>query len=158
VKVNVEPSGQVDINALGARSDLNGFDFSGVQIQVEIGHGARPPVETTAGESGGKAEIQPYVLSVGIAIAGGEGKPAPYNIDVKCVGYFNILTSAFPDEIRRQDVVIVNGASMLYGAIREMVATVTARSWMGELLLPAMSFVDDAPSRRKGPNADAGGS
>jgi preprotein translocase subunit SecB len=149
VKVHVEPTDMTDVNAPLPRSNSSAFDFSGVQIQAEIGHGFRPPIETAYEENGEQVQIQPYVVSLGIAIAGDDGRPTPYKIDVKCVGYFNVLTAAFPDEARRQDVVVVNGASMLYGAIRDMVATVTARGWKGEMLLPAMSFADDAPNKQK---------
>jgi preprotein translocase subunit SecB len=37
---------------------------------------------------------------------------------------------------------LVNGASLLYGAVREMVSTITSRSAHGPLLLPSLNFQD----------------
>lgn len=70
----------------------------------------------------------------------------PYICDIKCVGYFSISKEVFPDPVARLDVGVVNGASMLYGMVRELVANITARSWYGEMLLPSSNFRDHAPS------------
>jgi preprotein translocase subunit SecB len=75
--------------------------------------------------------------------------PPPYLIDVKCVGYFSISKKVFPDEEKRVDVGVVNGASLLYGTIRDMVLSITSRAWYGPLLLPSMSFMDDGPRNGK---------
>ncbi|WP_143066166.1 protein-export chaperone SecB [Burkholderia cepacia] len=146
LKVLIEPATSPDIGNPLPRIET-AFDFGGVQVQLELGHGHVDPVTPAANGEGEAVEIQPYALTMGIRLLGAEGKVAPYRIDVKCVGYFNILTKAFPDEARRQDVVVVNGASMLYGTIREMVSNITARSWHGELLLPSMNFGNDAPNK-----------
>ncbi len=47
------------------------------------------------------------------------------------------------------DLIVVNGASMIYGSIREMISNVTSRSMAGPLLLPSLSFIDSKPSLQK---------
>ncbi|WP_175782754.1 protein-export chaperone SecB [Burkholderia cenocepacia] len=144
LKILVEPTTSVEIDSPHPRNE-SPFDFGGVQFQSELGHGYGEAVTPTV--HGENVEVQPYVVTLAVRLLGAEGKIAPYRIDVKCVGYFNVLTEAFPEEARRQNVVVVNGAAMLYGAIREMVSNITARSWHGELLLPAMSFLGEAPNK-----------
>ncbi|WP_156429865.1 hypothetical protein [Burkholderia sp. FL-7-2-10-S1-D7] len=151
LKVFIEPATPPEIAEPHPRTE-GAYDFAGVQFQLELGHGHVDPLTPDINGVGEAVEIQPYVLTMGIRLLGTEGKVAPYRIDVKCVGYFNVVTKAFPDEARRQDVVVVNGASMLYGTIREMVSNVTARSWHGELLLPSMHFGSDAPNKVGTPN------
>jgi preprotein translocase subunit SecB len=87
-----------------------------------------------------------FIVAMTLDLPNEGENPTPYIIHIKCVGYFSILKSAFPDFTRRYDVGIVNGASLLYGAIREHISNFTARSWYGPLVLPSMNFQTYAPS------------
>lgn len=61
-------------------------------------------------------------------------------------GYFRIA-AAFE---RREDLIKVTGASMLYGACREMLANITARGPHKMLVLPSISFIEpEDPSGTK---------
>lgn len=94
------------------------------------------------------ADDQPmsnFIVTLRVELPDEGEKPSPYVIDVKCVGYFAISKKAFPDSEKRIDVGVVNGASLLYGTIREMILSITSRSWSGPLLIPSMSFMDDGP-------------
>jgi preprotein translocase subunit SecB len=42
----------------------------------------------------------------------------------------------------RRVLALVNGASLLYGTVREMVSSITSRSAHGPLLLPSLNFQD----------------
>lgn len=61
------------------------------------------------------------------------GVVCPYNIDVQALGIF-------PAE-REEHLVYENGVALVYGAIREMVSTITSRSLAGTLMLPTPTFM-----------------
>ncbi len=101
-----------------------------------------------------------------------EDAQAPYNIQVSVRGVVRMhLTQAERQGEERRVRALVNGASLLYGAVREMVSTITSRSAHGPLLLPLLSFQDlathkpdesavpalvsSAPAKRKSPAARA---
>ncbi len=72
-----------------------------------------------------------------------EGTQAPYNIQVSVHGTVRMhLTLAQGQAEERRVRALVNGASLLYGAVREMVSTITSRSAHGPLLLPSLNFQD----------------
>ena len=58
---------------------------------------------------------------------------APYNIDVECVATFKVDDSLTDEEAARGTLITAN--SVLYGAIRETVAWLTARQAHGPLIL-----------------------
>ena len=83
-----------------------------------------------------------------------EAAQAPYNIQVSVRGTVRMhLTQAQGQAEERRVRALVNGASLLYGAVREMVSTITSRSAHGPLLLPSLSFQDLASHK-----ADSGSS
>lgn len=67
-------------------------------------------------------------------------KPFIYEFDVQAIGIFEFIADG--QEERTKQIVIVNGLSILYGAIRELVINLTSRSAFGALSLPSLSFVD----------------
>jgi preprotein translocase subunit SecB len=107
-----------------------GFDYLGVQINSEVEISV--PLE--------QQEEQPkdYLVKVKLAIPNEDGKVAPYRLLLEAYGVFELAPDFAPDT--RDDIVRVNGASMIIGAMREMVATVTARSAFGPLTLPTLRF------------------
>lgn len=115
-----------------------GFDFQGVGFRARV---------SSALKKGQEENPQDFLIDLDVAIENKEGKPSPYEIDMSVLGVFKVLGS-LPME-RREDLVTVNGASILYGAIREMVLNVTSRFSAGPLTLPGMNFEDHAPSRKK---------
>lgn len=77
-------------------------------------------------------------------------KDCPYQGHTEMIGWFTV-SDQWPEE-SAEELVSVNGASILYGAIREMLLTVTARSSHGPFMLPTMSFasaVKEAPEAPK---------
>lgn len=70
-------------------------------------------------------------------------KDAPYQIQVSVSGVVRMHLSQDKDQANERRVrALVNGASLLYGVIREMVSNITSRSVHGQLLLPSLSFAD----------------
>lgn len=62
----------------------------------------------------------------------------PYQGYAEVVGFFEIL-DGWPEE-KCEELIAVNGASLLYGAIREMILIMSSRSSHGELQLPTLRF------------------
>ncbi len=77
-------------------------------------------------------------LTVGF---GGEndGKPSVYSGRLRIAGYF-LVHEKYPAQ-KIQELIEVTGASILYGACREMLANLTARGSHGVVSLPSVSFV-----------------
>lgn len=115
-----------------------GFDFEGVKVEAKLG---------TATKEGQNKDPRDFLIDLEISIDNKEGKPTPYMVDVGVVGIFNVLPS-LPAE-RRRDLITVNGASILYGVVRELVLSLTSRFLAGPLTLPGMNFqdhVEDGPN------------
>jgi len=69
-----------------------------------------------------------------------EEEPAPYTGKITVTGVF--LVSESFSEAHRDHLIHVTATSILYGACREMLANLTARSTHGMLSLPSVSFYD----------------
>jgi preprotein translocase subunit SecB len=121
-----------------SQSTAVGFDFEGVNIKAKVAAGMK---------KGQRDDPQDFLVDLEVQIENAEGKPTPYDIDIGILGVFKVLPS-LPNE-RREDLVTVNGASILYGAIREIVLTLTSRFAAGAMTLPGMNFEDHAPSARR---------
>jgi preprotein translocase subunit SecB len=63
---------------------------------------------------------------------------SPYIAKLTIEGEFEV-TDSYPPE-KREELIRVTGASILYGACREMLANLTARSTHGMSTLPSVSF------------------
>ncbi len=72
-----------------------------------------------------------------------EGKPS-YTGSVEIIGIFVISEQYKEDPVR---LVNVTGASLLYGAVRELVCNLTARGPWPMVTLSTMSFVPQAQSK-----------
>lgn len=71
---------------------------------------------------------------------------SPYTARLTIEGEFEVA-EAFPAEMR-EELIRVTGASMLYGACREMLANLTARSTHGMSTLPSVSFGSAKPAAK----------
>lgn len=132
VKPRIEP------NIFSLQRQIDNFQFKGTNISTQIEH------SVAADDTSEKFSVILVQLTVELDAEG--ENPPPYLCNVKCVGYFAISKNAFPEEKKRLDVGVVNGASILYGIIREKIADFTSRAWYGTLVLPTGNFADMAPS------------
>lgn len=66
--------------------------------------------------------------------------PYIYDIEIQTIGIVELIVEVPSDD--RQKLAVVNGLSILYGAVREMVINLTSRSPYGALMLPTISFTD----------------
>ena len=72
-----------------------------------------------------------------------EGNQAPYQVQASINGVVRMHLSQADGQVDERRVrALVNGVSLLYGVIREMVSNITSRSVHGQLLLPSLSFAD----------------
>lgn len=68
---------------------------------------------------------------------------APYTVEISARGMVRMhLTQEQGQAEERQARALVNGVSLLYGVVREMVSNITSRSVHGPMLLPSLSFAD----------------
>lgn len=90
-----------------------------------------------------KEKYSDFGVKLNLRVGPKEDAQAPYNIQVSVRGIVRMhLTQADGQAEERRVRALVNGASLLYGAVREMVSTVTSRSVHGPLLLPSLNFQD----------------
>jgi len=101
-----------------------------------------------------------FMLTYGLKISKGEigdQRRVPYDIEIEATGYFRYIGGEEFKEERRFRAVRFSGYQILYGAIREMVSNVTARSRHGLWHLPARTFnaiaearaIEDETERKK---------
>lgn len=80
-----------------------------------------------------------YHVIVAVALAGEDDSyPPPYTVDVQAVGQFEVRPD-WPEE-DKEKLVTITGSSILYGAIREQVLTLTSRGPNTPLMLPTITF------------------
>jgi preprotein translocase subunit SecB len=90
-----------------------------------------------------KEKYSDFGVKLTLRVGPKEDAQAPYNIQVSVRGIvrMHLMQPKGQAEERRLRA-LVNGASLLYGAVREMVSTITSRSAHGPLLLPSLHFQD----------------
>lgn len=113
------------------------FNFNGVNIGTEIGvavaeHQTDSPTD--------------FMVELKISILNKDGASCPYKIDVAIIGIFDISEKI--DKEKRENIVTVNGVSILFGCVREMVASITSRSMHGMLILPTANFTDHVQANK----------
>ena len=95
-----------------------------------------------------------YVVSLTVAVTGSDQKPPPYVGEVQVIGFFQVHPELPAD--KQAQIASVNGASILYGVAREMIANVTARGPWPAVILPCVNFNQpDAPGAIPPPGQDA---
>lgn len=129
-RVSIEPSTPFENGTPG--SAVN-FEFEQVMFKVKLDVGI---IEDQ------RADPRDFLIQLGVTVDNVEGRASPYQFDIGAAGYFEMSPKiAMPE---REDLAVVNGAGLIYGAMREMVANITARCWPGMLVLPSMNFADHA--------------
>lgn len=83
-----------------------------------------------------------------IIMSSDKNKPFNYSGSVAIRGIFEIHPE-FPEH-RREELIRINGAGILFGALREMILNVTSRSVKGPFLLPTVSFVEAGKGDQEG--------
>lgn len=112
---------------LSVKNPSADFDFDGCLLGWSVNHGR-------------ETQDNAWWVAVGFASSNKNAeKLCPYEIDVQAVGVFEV-SSAIAEE-NREKLVYENGAALVYGAIRDMVSTISSRSLPGSLMLPTPTFM-----------------
>ena len=135
VRVELDPAHQAPelINPL-----TSVFTFDGVSLSSEVGIG-----EADMNHERGRVYFVELRAMVDNAPSSkiADQKFAPYKIDVAVEGLVLIPKGA--EQLGDpEDLAAVNGASLLWGAVREQVTTITSRMRAGPVVMPSMNFHD----------------
>jgi len=130
-----------------AQIEAEDFDFEGITFRISL--------DAQSAMTEDDADPKIFFIILRVAIDPDEKKPAPYQIDVSALGIIEISEVIEPE--KRRDLALVNGASLVYGAIRELVTTVTARCIPGPFILPTTDFRDHSKFLQTEPPQDKPG-
>jgi len=130
---------------------LEGYHFDKIRISANEGDFEGPPDHTVHTKiQCGASDEDPHrwriILDIETGVKEEGGSIPPYDIGVQVVGYFS---ESLEDQTmeERQDLVVINGGSILFSAAREFLLSVTGRSSRGPYKLPTIRFakVSKAP-------------
>lgn len=149
VSVEVDP-GRFDKGELDETT--KGFDFEGVVIGTHVGFSPMAPDSELPGLN--------FLLTLRVKIDNkgpsddSAWRPSIYLVDIEVGAIIRVADGAekFGDI---EDLVAVNGASMLWAAIREQVCNLTARMSLGVATLPTVHFQDLRKHRPKAATAQS---
>ncbi|RZA15916.1 MAG: hypothetical protein EOP10_25520 [Proteobacteria bacterium] len=112
-----------------AEAKYPSFDHADFESSVEFGQAERGD------------EAPNYLWGIKLRLRGEpkEGESFPYRFDVSVIGFLN-GEGLVESKHTLQDLVLVNGTSLLYGVLRDEVLRLTSRMRHGALLLPTASF------------------
>ncbi len=115
--------------------NLNAFDFdwSGVRLDTATGCYQADDADQDAAR---------FILSLRVMVKNETGKQCPYRVDVELFSSIAVNTQLAKD--RREQLALVNGLAIVYGAARELITTITSRMEYGALTLPGVNFQDQA--------------
>lgn len=87
------------------------------------------------------AKYSDFGLKLLLSVEPKDQSSAPYEATVGVKGTFRMHQMVdMKDGDERRKRALVNGVSILYGLVRDMVCTVTSRSRHGQMLLPTLNF------------------
>jgi preprotein translocase subunit SecB len=139
------------------------YTFDGVAVTPVEGYVADPKFSTDlvffpgqlamSAETGlamlsEEANYSDYGIKLILRVAPKEEKQAPYNVQIAVRGVVRIHLKQEENQAEERRVrALVNGVSLLYGVVREMVSNITSRSAHGGMLLPSLNFADLATQK-----------
>jgi preprotein translocase subunit SecB len=126
--------------------------FTAIRLEQQESGSMEAPIRVSTKIEGAEDKANARILNIrlNVTVGGDPEKPLAYTGNVTVVGQFEVAESF--DVIRHIDVMRVNAVSLLYGAVREMIMTLSARSGPGVLCLPTLSFAE--LPKRLAENAD----
>jgi preprotein translocase subunit SecB len=130
-RVSVEPFEKYNVGTpTPPIEDL--FDWDGVTINSNIEFGW--------GEGQGE-DPRAYAMRLTMNLSNDIGGKLPlYRTSVEIIGYFSLIGEIPLND--REDIARVNGASLLWGVVRELLFSLTTRFPKGALILPSVNFHD----------------
>lgn len=132
----------VALNEVFAKKAVFG-SWVGYHYQPDKSFKVEPPQFEVHREIGTKVDDPTrlrYVLKIHSV---GHKDKVPYSFKVSLVGYFHV-DAAMKEDADANALVYANAPAILFSAAREMLALVTARGPYPAVILPTVSFHDDA--------------
>ncbi len=85
-----------------------------------------------------KEDPRKWKVELSLEIQSNAESPPPYSGKIVVEGYFEVSEQCEKELI--EPIVAVNGSSLLYGSVREIVFSFTAQSTHGAMMLPTLDF------------------
>ncbi len=131
---------------------IRAHEFREIHLDVADEENPQAPLSLDFNRTWGASQTDPLDWMLELTVAFGPGKKTdqvPYTGRIRAVGYFRIH-EAYPEK-NRESLICITGASILYGACREMLANLTARSSHGMISLPSISFIERPAKKQAAP-------
>lgn len=116
--------------------------FTRVALNASTDAGAKPAptFETSVSAGTDPANLRRYQITIVVRLLAESGVPCAYAGEVEVQGFFAVA-EVVPTE-NRERFALVHGSTLLFGMLREMICTVTARGPWPMFVLPTASFSD----------------
>jgi preprotein translocase subunit SecB len=98
-------------------------------------------IETTPSFSRNNADYTQWIVRLNVTFKAPPGGTVAYEGSVDGLAHFTITDTSLEEE-RQRLLIAVNGPSIIYSSIRQVVASLTAQSTNGKMILPSVSFAD----------------
>jgi preprotein translocase subunit SecB len=126
----------------GLEENLRGVMEPGLHFQNETLFNPDPiTINVQAASATHKEDPFRWMTVIEVRTQGNETKHVPYDFYIAIVGYFKVPEGYQPDNLER--IIKVNSASILMGAAREVIASVTGRGPLPAVILPSLIFTPD---------------
>lgn len=119
--------------------------FTRVEISASTDPAAKPTptFETSVSAGADPANLRRFQVTVTVKLIPESDTPAAYAGTLEAQGFFAVAEAVPTEHVER--LAIVHGSTLLFGMIREMLCTVTARGPWPMFVLPTASFADLVP-------------
>jgi preprotein translocase subunit SecB len=107
-------------------------------LQVSVGRGRH------------NEDPRKWKVDLNVALQDTDERPSLYSIDISMRGFFTVAEE-YPED-RIEMMVAANAPAVLYGGVREIVALLTSRGPAPGLILPSLTFIDEAKKLGAKPN------
>ncbi|GEM_PF-1864071 len=95
--------------------------------------------EVSLYSDGAESQCGPYLLKLSLSHIPATNSNIPYQFEAVIEGIF-VLADIEKSEDECKTLVVINGGSMLYSAVRDQLLTLSARHLYGPMLLPSLDF------------------
>jgi len=116
--------------------------FSRVALHASTDAAAKPAptFETSVAAGFNPTNPMRFQITITVRLVPEVSVPCAYAGDVEVQGFFSVAEAVPPEH--RERFALVHGSTLLFGMVREMICTVTARGPWPMFVLPTASFSD----------------
>jgi len=138
IKIAIEPVENGDLELTSTPFDFDKVPF---QTSKSIGkfpaywEGNKPPLEGL--------ENSTYHVALGVRTPPDKSDIGPYKFEIVYAGVIAVLKHSPESKISERDMALQYGLTLLWGAVREQLSTLTHKMPHGAAMLPTMSFMDE---------------